>query len=178
MRSGLVPRLIAASAALTIAAVTLTSCGVPQHGITGVMIAPSGRLTAVLGWCPDHAPDALVLYTDAERQSTVGVSHWSAAQKPAGTYLEVPLAEPPPGWSAKPPRLPALDPRREYILYGATRNNSSSTAHVHFTVAALQALTPGTILAVGEYVPEKDAWAELHVSAAEFQRQVRKRYGC
>jgi hypothetical protein len=177
-----IPRILArisvAGAALATTAVTLTSCTVPVHGLTGVMIAPSGELTAVVGWCPEHRIDGLVLYTEDRNRSSVSVGGWSTVRKLAGDYAEVPLTPAPPGWKARTPLPTALDPQRTYVLYGGTHDNSTSTASVEFTMAKLRALPRGTILTQGVYDKKTDGWPDVHLDRAGFQRQVRTRYDC
>jgi hypothetical protein len=179
MRYWLLPsRLVAIIAALTIAMVTLSSCGVPAHGFTGVMIDSSGKLTAVFGWCPGHAPDGATLYTENERQSEVGVGHWEADHRLVGTYAELPLARPTQGWRATRPLPAALDPRREYVLFGGTSDNSSSTHPVEFTVAALQSNPRGTILVWAANRDENDGDEFINVDSAGFQRHVSDHFDC
>jgi hypothetical protein len=142
------------------------------------MINSSGRLTAVLGWCPGHEPDGLTLYTDDERQSSVDVADWESDRELAGTYAELPLDRLTPGWRAVRPLPHALEPRREYVLYGWTKDNSSSTAHVHFTMEALRNDARGTILVWAGHSDANGHDAFLHVGSAEFQRHVRDHFDC
>lgn len=86
-------------AAVVFMSAALISCTVRSYGLTGATIDESGRLTAVLGWCPGHPPDTLVLYTDAPRGASrpeVTVATLRADGRPAGTYAELPLSAPPP----------------------------------------------------------------------------------
>ncbi|MEV5708906.1 hypothetical protein [Actinoallomurus sp. NPDC052274] len=168
-------RIIVVGAALTTGAVTLTACTVPVHGLTGVMLSPSGQLTAVLGWCPGHAPDALILYKradDPKEELTLG--DWHSSQRPAGRYAELTLDRPPPGWRAHTP-LQILNPQETYVIYGATQTNSSSTSSVSFTTAALENIPRGTIQ-IGYTSSGENTLP--YVDRTEFQRQVGRRYGC
>jgi hypothetical protein len=177
MRRWSLVRLVAVAAVLTTAAVTVTACGAPTHGLTGVMINSSGRLTAVLGWCPGHEPDGLTLYTENER-SAVGVADWEADRELAGRYAELPLDRLKPGWRAIRPLPRVLEPRREYTLYGWTRDNPSSTEHVYFTMDALRTGARGTILVPAGHRDENGHETFLHVGPAEFQHRVRAHFGC
>jgi hypothetical protein len=91
-----------------------------------------------------------------------------------GTYAELPLARPTQSWSAKRPLPAALDPGREYSLFGNTSDNSSITNHVDFTMAELQSTPRGTIL-----VWDANEGDELiNVDSAGFQRHVRDHFDC
>ncbi|MCW2916244.1 MAG: hypothetical protein JWN52_4312 [Actinomycetia bacterium] len=169
--------MIATVAALVIAAVTLTACTALQHGVTGVMLGPSGRLIAVLGWCPGHAPDGMTLYTEDAQRPSFKVSKFTVDPRPEGTYAEVPLADPPLGWSADPPLLPTLDPQHQYTLSGWTKNTSSAR-NVDFTVASLKNIGPGRIVFQRLDVKEKDESGVFRLGVEDFQREVRDQDGC
>jgi hypothetical protein len=177
-----IPRVVAristAGAALAATTFTVTSCTVPAHGLTGVMIAPNGGLTAVVGWCPGHAIDGLVLYTQDRNRPSVSVGRWSAVRKLSGDYAEVSLIPEPLDWKVRKPLPPALEPQRTYVLYGGTHDNSTSTTHVQFTMATLRALPRGTIVTQGVYDKKTDSWPDVHLDRAGFQRQVHLRYDC
>jgi hypothetical protein len=171
-------RLVAIIVALTTATVTLSSCTVPRHGFTGVTIDSSRQLTVVLGWCPGHTPDGVILYTENERQSNVSVGSWEADHPLAGTYAELPLTRPTQGWRAKRPLPDPLDPGRKYVLYGGTSDNSSSTAYVEFTVAELQSNPRGAIRVWAGRQDGNDDDEFINVDRAGFQRHVRDHFAC
>ena len=127
------------------------------------------ELTVVLAWCPGHAPDGVTLYTENERRSSVVVGHWEADHRLAGTYAELPLARPTLGWRTTRPLPDALDPRRKYVLFGGTRDNSSSTHPVDFTVAALQSNPRDAIRVWAGSRDENDDDAFINVYPAGFQ---------
>ena len=152
---------------------TLTSCGVPERGLTGVKLEADGRLTAVLAWCPGRAPDGITLHT-GEREPELSIE-FNAPELP-GTYAEAPLTELPQGWTSTS-GMPALDPRRDYRVYGWTRDNSSSTRGVHFTLTRLRSHTSGGIL-IQEYDETSDSWVDVSLTTDEFRRAVDRVVGC
>jgi hypothetical protein len=72
--------------------------------------------------------------------------------------------------------LPALDPQREYHLYGWAEDASSSRRAVTFTLAELRA--QDSILMQGEYDKKTDSWPNVHVSADEFRGAVDRMVSC
>jgi hypothetical protein len=154
-----------------------TSCTVPTYGITGVVVDNSGRLTAALSWCDGHPPDTLIVYFDGPGRSSIDVGRFSVTGKLTGTYTEVPLQAGQSGWKADIPLPPALDPARTYHMYGGTKNNSSSTSTVTFTVASLRGLPPGSIRIISNR-EEVNQYPALNVDRAEFQRQVHRQFDC
>jgi hypothetical protein len=166
-------RAVLAAVLIAAMAATLTSCTVPQRGLTGVRLDAEGRLTAVLAWCPGKVPDGFTLHTDAGKPE---LEINFRAPKLSGTYAEVGLSEPPPGWTASV-RLPDLDPQRKYRLYGWTTDNSSSTRGVTFTLAELRA-QQDSILMQGEYDKKSDSWPNVHLSADEFRAAVDRIVAC
>ena len=63
------------------------------------------------------------------------------------------------GWRAKKP-METLDPGRQYTLYGWTRDNSSSTGDVTFTLANLEKLEPGQVRYLVGY--DKEAEEDIY----------------
>jgi len=157
----------------TAIAATITSCTVPERGLTGVKLDAAGRLTAVLAWCPRRPPHGLTLYTDDDRPE-LKIHFWAPVFR--DTYAEAPLAELPAGWSSTV-KMPALDPRREYHLYGWTENNSSGTRAVDFTLAKLQSNEPGTIL-IQRHDDKTGSWRDSRLSTDEFRSAVEPDVGC
>lgn len=151
---------------------TLMACTVPRHGLTGVRLDAQGRLIAVLAWCPGKAPDGVTLHTQEEKPE---LQIRYQAPKLSGTFAETGLSEPSPGWTASA-RLPALNPEREYRVYGWTGDNSTSTRGVEFTLAKLRA--DGSIFLQGEYDEKTDSWPDVHLSPDEFRDAVDRMVGC
>ena len=68
------------------------------------------------------------------------------------------MAEPRASWRVER-KLVTLQPGRSYPLYGWTRDNSSSTGDVTFTLADLEQLNPGQV----RYLVGYDEKREEHV---------------
>ncbi|MGN9796382.1 hypothetical protein ACTMTU_35615 [Streptomyces sp. OZ13] len=112
--------------------------------MTGISVTADGQPLGVMLVCHGHI-DSANLYTDGDKPSaeskTVGT--WSRSEPVTG-FTTWPLGVGGEGWSLDKP-LRSLDPDRTYTLYGATRDNSWSAAHISFTAEDLAALAPGQL---------------------------------
>ncbi len=129
------------------AVVALSGCTVPVVGATGVAVDASGRPVGYLAVCSEHIDGATLYFEDPTRSvedRSVEVGEWTA-DRPVTSLASWSMGERAEGWTSTKP-LAALEPGREYVMYGWTKDNSSSTIDVVFTVEQLQALEPGQVL--------------------------------
>ncbi|MER8041861.1 hypothetical protein [Streptomyces sp. NPDC094032] len=145
-----VPLLVSLAAAAPL----LAGCSVPVVGLTGVTVSKDGQPMGVVLVCDDRIDSAVFhpeepaepedpeAETAAEPEYT---DRWSAAA-PVEDFATWPLASPTggAGWTPEKPPRP-LRPGQVYTLYGATRDNSSSTDPHSFTLADLTKLTPDQV---------------------------------
>jgi hypothetical protein len=124
------------------AIMTLTSgCTVPDVGASGIGVDPLGNPVGYLRVCERHQHvDAAVVYTDGTDDTR---GRWTAAV--AITDVAIwPLTGPAQGWTTETALKPLITGTL-YNLYGATTDNSASTAGVSFTAADLAAMKPGQV---------------------------------
>lgn len=145
-------RLIAALGALF----ALTGCTVPAVGLTGVGLASDGGVVGYLAVCEEHI-DGVTLYMD-DRSGPWGdgqdAGRW-ASRVPVTASANWALSGTSPDWTTEL-ALEDLRPDQPYVMYGWTRDDSSSTAPVNFTLKDLQGLKPGRVLFFGGYDEEHD----------------------
>jgi hypothetical protein len=143
-------RLIAALGALF----ALTGCTVPAVGLTGVGLASDGGIVGYLAVCEEHI-DGVTLYIDDQSGlSGQDAGRWSS-RVPITASANWSLSGTSQDWITEL-ALQNLRPDQPYALYGWTRDDSSSTASVSFTLRDLQGLKPGQVLFIGGYDEEHD----------------------
>lgn len=141
-------RLMFLPRAVVVGAAFLSSCTVPVGALAGIGVDVDGNLIGHLRVC-DESIDGATLYYDISSPTATAptsdeVGRWEA-QPPVETTAEWSLNAPEGGWAASKP-LEALEPGREYTLYGWTKNNTVSASGVTFTLADVATLKPGQVL--------------------------------
>ncbi|MYX32350.1 MULTISPECIES: hypothetical protein [Streptomycetaceae] len=147
---------------------TLTGCTVPVAGTTGIAVSEDGRPLGVIVVCHDHIDGATLYDSDAD-DASARLGRWSRA-KPATGFTVWSLESGGRGWRAEVAASAPFAPHRTYSLYGWTRDNSSSTAHVRFTAAQFASLEPGQVRwykGMGE--PGTDGDGNATTSMGEFR---------
>ncbi|MEU3613734.1 hypothetical protein ABZ725_15655 [Streptomyces sp. NPDC006872] len=162
-------RYAATACASAAVVASLTGCGQPLAGVTGVTVTADGRPVGVLMVCDDHI-DGATLYTDGPGDDTTDVATWSRAEPVTG-FVSWPMDAAGEGWSVDRAMPAALERQRTYTLYGWTEDNSWSTAHVSFDLTRLAGLTPGQVrYFAGDDVKGADADGNrTAASVAEFR---------
>jgi len=139
--------------ALALGAVAaLSGCTVPVVGATGIGVDASGRPVGYLAVCQEHIDGATLYFDDPSKpieQRSVDVGEWTA-DRPVTALAVWAMNDEDARWMSTGP-LPALKPGRPYVMYGWTKDNSSSTTDVIFTVEQLQALERGKVLYFGGF---------------------------
>ncbi|MEU1187526.1 hypothetical protein [Streptomyces sp. NPDC005859] len=161
-----IPYAAAACAGAAVLA-SLTGCTVPVAGGTGITVAEDGQPVGVLMVCHHHI-DAAILYTRGSGDESEDVGSWRRTE-PATGYVTWPLHTGGEGWSVDRAMPTALERQRTYVLYGATEDDSWSTADVSFTLADLAALTPGQVRYFAGDVRGADADGYATASIEEFR---------
>ncbi|GGX63131.1 hypothetical protein [Streptomyces fructofermentans] len=128
--------------ASVLTAAVLSGCTVPVGGSTGISVTEDGRPVGVVAVCDDRI-DGATLYVDSKKKRDDTRGTWSRKRPVTGLAMWT-LDSPGKGWSTDEAMAP-LEPHRTYHLYGWTRDNSSSTAHVSFTRSQLDNLRPGQV---------------------------------
>jgi hypothetical protein len=163
----------------------ITGCSVRTSGITGISVDDAGHLTAVLAWC-GRGPDIVIVYHDPvgpETNPAAGTTKDSNAvdaeyRPPAlgGKGASFRFDAPSGGWTVVPkPLIPVSG--ITYGVYGATHDNSSSTAHVGFEAGDVAKLKPGLVL-VQRYDEKKQDAVDVVMSLREFEREGQDPANC
>jgi hypothetical protein len=135
-----VVRKLAATALVGALPFLLAGCTVPVVGVAGIGVDDKGAPVGYLQVCQDHL-DGATVYTDGKDDDQGG---WKAS--PAVTdFARWSLTDPGEGWTSET-ALGLLKPGVYYILYGWTKDNSSSAAGVMFRTKDLVDLKPGQVL--------------------------------
>lgn len=149
----------------------LAGCTVPVDGVTGVGVDAEGAPVGYLRVC-QHQIDGATLYPDnqapedqADADGDVG--SW-AARQPVTDYATWSLVESGSGWEEQQPMRALVDSKR-YTLYGWTEDNSSSSAHITFSLEELSRLRPSQVLYHGTLDGEGREVRHV-VSVEEFRR--------
>ncbi len=119
----------------------------PVVGVTGVGVDASGRPVGYLAVCSEHIDGATLYFEDPSQtveNRSIEVGSWTA-DRPVTSLASWSMDGGGSNWSSTGP-LPALEPGRTYAMYGWTKDSSSSTVDVIFTVEQLRALDPGKVL--------------------------------
>ncbi|MFF7213618.1 hypothetical protein ACFZAU_24280 [Streptomyces sp. NPDC008238] len=145
-RTGVVvPALVGIAAVLG----TLTGCGVPPAGVTGIAVSEDGRPLGVMLVCHDHIDGATLYDSDSDSDSDADESsdhlgRWSRG-RPVTGFTVWSLEGGGRGWRTEVPASLPFAAHRTYSLYGWTRDNSWSTQHVDFTAEQFEGLEPGEV---------------------------------
>jgi hypothetical protein len=135
-----VVRKLAAVSLVTALPFLLAGCTVPIVGLAGIGVDDKGAPVGYLQACRDHL-DAATVYTDGTDDDQ---GSWDASPAVTG-FARWSLSDPGGGWTTKT-ALGQLKPGVKYILYGGTKDNTSSAAGVLFTKEGLVDLKPGQVL--------------------------------
>ncbi|AWS46862.1 hypothetical protein [Streptosporangium sp. 'caverna'] len=155
----------------------LTGCSVRTGGITGISVDDAGHLTVVLAWC-GRGPDVVIVYHDPVGPETNPAAVDAEYRPPAlgGKGASFRFDAPSDGWTVVPkPLIPA--PGVTYRVYGATHDNSSSTANVGFEAGDVAKLKPGLVL-VQRYDEKKQDAVDVVMSLREFEREGQDPANC
>lgn len=140
----------------------LGGCSVPIVGGTGIGVNEAGGPVGYLAVCDEHIDGATLYYDNPDQSSTdepsLDAGSWTAVA-PVTSNAAWTLVGADAGWRAEKP-LETLDPGRQYTLYGWTRDNSSSTGDVTFTLADLEKLEPGQVRYLVGY--DKEAEEDIY----------------
>lgn len=135
-----VVRNLAAVSLVTALSFLLAGCTVPVVGLAGIGVDGRGAPVGYLQVCQDHL-DGATVYTDGKDDDQ---GSWKTS--PAVTdFARWSLTDPGEGWTVET-AIGQLKPGVNYILYGGTKDNSSSAAGVMFTKEDLVDLKPGQVL--------------------------------
>lgn len=151
-------RRLALSALLVGAALILAGCTVPVAGVSGIGVDANGHPVGYLMVCHDHINAAQLGHGQ-----DVWDGSWDAIQPVTG-FATFDLADPGSEWSVDRP-LATLTPQDTYTFYGATSDNSWSTASIDFTLADLAQLEPGEV----RYWSSRGSSGYVVGTAADFQ---------
>lgn len=135
-----VVRNLAAVSLVTALSFLLAACTVPIVGLAGIGVDNKGAPVGYLRVCQDHL-DGATVYTDGKDDDQ---GSWKASPAVTG-FARWSLTDPGEGWTVET-ALGQLKPGVKYILYGGTKDNSSSAAGVMFTKEDLVGLKPGQVL--------------------------------
>jgi hypothetical protein len=135
-----VVRRMAAVSLVTLLPFLLAGCTVPVVGLAGIGVDNKGAPVGYLQVCQDHL-DGATVYTDGKDDDQ---GSWKASPAVTG-FARWSLTDPGEGWMPET-ALGQLKPGVNYILYGWTKDNSSSAAGVMFTKEDLVDLKPGQVL--------------------------------
>ena len=151
------------------AVVALSGCTVPVVGAAGVGVDASGRPVGYLAVCSEHIDGATLYFEDPRsvEDRSVEVGEWTA-DRPVTSLASWPMGERAEGWTSRGP-LPPLELGREYVMYGWTKDNSSSTGDVVFTVEQLRALEPGQVVYFDGFDEESQQDRYVTGSPGQFQ---------
>ena len=140
----------------------LAGCSVPIVGVTGIGFDGAGRPVGYLAVCDEHINGAILDYDNPDQSSrdepSLDAGSWTAVA-PVTSDAAWTLAGADAGWRVEKP-LEALDPGRQYTLYGWTRDISNSTGDVTFALADLEKLEPGQVRYLVGY--DKEAEEDLY----------------
>ncbi|MET7732001.1 hypothetical protein ABZT02_11605 [Streptomyces sp. NPDC005402] len=121
-----------------------SGCTVPVDAVAGISVTGDGHLVGVMMVC-GHKIDGATLYVDSadvDKQVTVG--SWTAGRSLTPGLATWTVDGPAVGWKATQSPAPLTD-KTTYTLYGWTKDNSSSSRSVSFTLADRDRLTPGKV---------------------------------
>lgn len=149
---------------LALASLGLSGCTVPAKGATGISVNDNGDLMVEIVWCAGYAPDLAILWTDDGGNEKL-IAEFTPTGEQAGTSASFPIEKPGGSWKASPAE-PTLEPATTYRIYGATNDNSSSTAGVTFSVADRDKLTPDRVLRLG---PGDESRGDRIIDRQKFQ---------
>ncbi|WP_234336752.1 hypothetical protein [Streptomyces xylophagus] len=131
--------------AIGVALATTTGCTVPVDAVAGISVTRDGHLLGVMMVC-GHRIDGATLYVDsADVDKTVTVGSWTSDHPIKAGIATWTLDSPAAGWTTTTSLTP-LTAKVTYDLYGWTKDNSSSSGNVSFTLADRDRLTPGNVL--------------------------------
>ncbi|MGW4885392.1 hypothetical protein [Streptomyces murinus] len=156
---------LAVSAALT----ATSGCTVPIEAVAGISVSGDGHLLGVMMVCGHHVDGATLYVDDADADKTVTVGSWTADHPLTSGLATWTLDSPATGWTATRSLTP-LTTKTTYALYGWTKDNSSSSSSVSFTLADRDGLTPGNVLY--EKISNSGDESAVTVSLAEFKAKA------
>jgi hypothetical protein len=147
----------------------LAACAPADGGLTGMTLDAAGRPTAVVAWCPGRAPDSIYLYTTDELGPELSIALKAPGRFP-GRTIEVPITQPPEGWTAEP-SFPKLDPHRVYDVYAPRKGNDYTSRGPDFSLGRLRG--NGQILQ-NEYDEKSNADVDVYIGKAELIERARE----
>lgn len=124
--------------AALVALVLATGCSVERTGVTGVGVDESGALVGYVQMCSDRIDGATLYATNGD-----ALGDWNAPGIVTG-FAKWSLADPG-AWTATQPYTEPTG-SGEYNFYGLTKDHSTSSTDVTFTLADLDGLKPGEVL--------------------------------
>lgn len=137
-------RRFVGAVATGVALAASSGCTVPVDAVAGISVTDDGRLLGVMMVC-GHQIDGATLYVDsADADSEETVGSWAADRSLKAGLTTWPLESPSAGWTATSSLKP-LTAKTTYALYGWTKDDSSSSSSVSFTLTDRDRLTPGTV---------------------------------
>jgi hypothetical protein len=127
----------------------LSSCTVESDGYAGVTVDSNGHVQALIQTCK-HSMDGATIYWGEDPKGgdspDAQIGQWEFTRSTVGQPVTWPVdADRALDVRATGP-IKAMAPGRTYALYGGTKDNSWSAAHVSFTLNDLKALKPGQVL--------------------------------
>ncbi|SCD89627.1 hypothetical protein GA0115253_102285 [Streptomyces sp. Termitarium-T10T-6] len=145
-----------------------SGCSVPTDAVAGISVTADGHLLGVMMVCGHHI-DGATLYVDSDDVSKqVKVGSWTADRPLKPGLATWTLDSQAAGWTATRSLAPLTD-RTTYALYGWTKDNSWSAAHISFTTADRDRLTPGKV----RYASISDnGESAITVSTADFKAKA------
>ncbi|WP_405064200.1 hypothetical protein OG474_21825 [Kribbella sp. NBC_01505] len=133
-------RWVGISVAAALGVGTLTSCGVPDGGVFGVL----GDGTAVVQMCTGHIDGAELFLADlSDDPHDEQIGRWTADPEVSG-FSQFSLKDGGNGWTLNG-RLRPRDPGKRYTLKGWTADASWSTTWLQFSQHELTKLKPGEL---------------------------------
>ncbi|MEU4290576.1 hypothetical protein AB0E63_20310 [Kribbella sp. NPDC026596] len=162
-------RRLGICAAMATCLAGLAGCGVPAGGALGVTVDAAGNPAIVVQMCEGHI-DGATLYLpdpdpDREPPRDEDVGQWEVSPAVDG-FSQFSFAEGGNGWRL----VGTLKPRdlaTRYTIYGWTKDNSWSAAHLDFSQQDLKTLKPGTVL-----VPEREQEGNRSESLEDFKTKT------
>jgi hypothetical protein len=115
----------------------LGGCSFQRRGITGVRLDSNGDPVLILGLCKDFgSPRKLAFYEALDDQGDVGdvLLTLTYHGKSRATYIEIPLADLPDGWTADR-QPPELSDSRSYVIRAWNGDGSDADTVQGFTFA-------------------------------------------
>lgn len=137
-------RRFVGAVAAGVALAATSGCTVPIDAVAGISVTDDGQLLGVMMVC-GHQIDGASLYVDsADVDDEVTVGSWDADRPLKDGLATWNLDSPSAGWTATRSLQP-LTAKTTYAFYGWTKDNSSSSSSVSFTLTDRDRLTPGTV---------------------------------